>query len=93
MTGFVVEVDTVFYGADTQHGTTPSTLMALGRIRLLHSVRRFTNPTDVLSAVFADTGAGSSPMGIDAPCGCHNPVDGDFAMNAGNTEFLWDFFP
>ena len=94
MTGFVVEVDTVFYGADTP--TPDDTFDPDGTLDGYASFivyAEFTNPTDVLSAVFADTGAGSSPMGIDAPCGCHNPVDGDFAMNATNTEFLWDFFP
>ena len=50
--------------------------MAHWTIRLFIVYAEFTNPTDVLSAVFADTGAGL-PMGIDAPCGCHNPVDGD----------------
>ncbi|MGB1348359.1 MAG: gliding motility-associated C-terminal domain-containing protein [Flavobacteriales bacterium] len=94
MTGFVVEVDTVFYGADTP--TPEDTFDPEGTLDGYASFivyAEFTNPTDVLSAVFADTGAGSSPMGIDAPCGCHNPVDGDFAMNSTNTEFLWDFFP
>ena len=94
MTGFVVEVDTVFYGAGTP--TPDDTFDPEGTLDGYASFivyAQFTNPTDVLSAVFADTGAGSSPMGIDAPCGCHNPVDGDFAMNSTNTEFLWDFFP
>ncbi len=94
MTGFVVEVDTVFYGADTP--TPDDTFDPEGILDGYASFivyAEFTNPTDVLSAVFADTGAGSSPMGIDAPCNCYNPVDADFAMNATNTPFFWDFLP
>ena len=94
MTGFVVEVDTVFYGADTP---TPDDEFDVDGVLDGYAsfivYAEFTNPTDVLSAVFADTGAGSSTMGIDAPCGCHNPVDADFAMNATNTTFFWDFLP
>ena len=62
MTGFVVEVDTVFYGADTP---TPDDMFdpegTLDGYASFIVYAEFTNPTDVLSAVFADVPAGLSP--------------------------------
>ena len=59
MTGFVVEVDTVFYGADTP---TPDDMFdpegTLDGYASFIVYAEFTNPTDVLSAVFADVPAG-----------------------------------
>ena len=95
MTGFVVEVDTVFYGADTP--TPDDTFDPEGILDGYASFivyAEFTNPTDFLSAVYADTtNGGSLPMGIDAPCGCHNPVDVDFVMTSGNQASNWPFLP
>ena len=73
MIGFVVEVDTVFYGADTP--TPDDTFDPEGVLDGYASFivyAEFTNPTDVLSAIFADVPAGVSdlPLQIDAPCGC-----------------------
>ena len=91
MTGFVVEVDTVFYGADTP--TPDDTFDPEGVLDGYASFivyAEFTNPTDVLSAVFADVPAGLSdfPLQIDAPCGCWDPVPGtgtlDQSLNSQN---------
>ena len=70
VTSVTIEVDTVFGG--------PSDIDPEGQLEgftsyLLYA--NFTNPTDVVSAVFADTDVfpGSPSMQVDAPCGCWNP--------------------
>ena len=53
----------------------------------------FTNPTDVLSAVFSDIGVypQGGPMGLNAPCGCWNPVTSSMVMDPTNNSLLWQF--
>ena len=96
MTGFVVEVDTVFYGADTP--TPEDTFDLDGTLDGYASFivyAEFTNTTDVLSALFADTAqaAATSPLLIDAPCGCFNPIASSVVMNSENSTFSWSFLP
>lgn len=98
MTGFVVEVDTVFYGADTP---TPDDEFDVDGVLDGYAsfivYAEFTNPTDVLSAVFADVPAGLSafPLQIDAPCGCWDPVPGTVTLDETlNSQNLIDLlFP
>ena len=73
-TGFSAEMDTVFFGPDTPD---PDDLFdPEGNLEFFgaYSVyANFTNPTDALSALYADVETlGTPPMYIDAPCGCHN---------------------
>ena len=91
MTGVVVEVDTAFYGPNTP---TPDDMFdpagLLDGFVTYKVYAEFANADDVLSAIFADVDAlGTSPMAIDAPCGCHNPVDGSLLMDATNNSLFW----
>jgi len=94
MTGVIVEVDTAFYGPNTP--TPDDTFDPEGLLDgyvsyLVYAT--FTNPTDVLSALYADVASfpGSSTMGINAPCGCWNPVSSSMVMDATNNSILWGF--
>ncbi|MEC7949846.1 MAG: hypothetical protein VX190_00690, partial [Bacteroidota bacterium] len=76
--GVEVVVDTAFYGPNTP---TPEDTFDLegeldGYVSYL-VYAKFTNPTDVLSAVFSDVVGepGSGPLSLNAPCGCWNPVN------------------
>ena len=92
MTGITVEVDTAFYGPDTP--TPDDTFDPLGTLNGFVTYKvyaDFTNPTDVLSAIYSDVASlGTIPMEIDASCGCHNPVDGSAAMDASNSSEFWE---
>ena len=91
MLSVTAEVDTVFGG--------PSDIDPGGQLDGYTSYliyANFTNPTDVLSAIFSDTQYfnENAPMAIDAPCGCWNPDDeqlviGSFVNSVvvGNPEF------
>ena len=92
MVSVTAEVDTVFGG--------PSDIDPTGELEGYTSYliyANFTNPTDVLSAIFTDTGAFGNEeevMAINAPCGCYNPdnsqmVIGPFVSSqlVGNPEF------
>ena len=82
--GYTVELDTMFL----EEG---SDLEFYGAYRVYAN---FTNQNDAISAIWSDVGAeGSPPMYINAPCGCHNPVDGSIAMDATNSSVLWSTFP
>ena len=82
--GYTVELDTMFL----EEG---SDLEFFGAYRVYAN---FTNQNDAISAIWSDVGAeGSPPMYINAPCGCHNPVDGSIAMDATNSSVLWSTFP
>lgn len=91
MVGVTVEVDTAFYGVNTP--TPDDTFDPDGNLDGFVTYRvyaDFTNSDDVLSAIYADVGAlNTSPMFIDAPCGCHNPVDGSMAMDGTNPSGFW----
>ena len=95
VTSVTIEVDTVFGG--------PSDIDPEGQLEgftsyLLYA--NFTNPTDVVSAVFADTDVfpGSPSMQVEAPCGCWNPYSespllpsvGYYALLAEFPEFFPD---
>ena len=83
-TGYTVELDTIFL----EEG---SDLEFFGTYRVYAN---FTNQNDAISALFSDVGAlGTPPMYIDAPCGCHNPVDGSVYMDATNLSSFWSTFP
>jgi len=82
--GITVELDTMFL----EEG---SDLEFYGTYRVYAN---FTNQNDAISAIFSDVGAlDTPPMFIDAPCGCHNPVDGSPGMDDTNSSGSWDIFP
>ena len=91
MLGVTVEVDTAFYGPNTP--TPDDTFDTDGNLNGYVTYRvyaDFTNSDDVLSAIYSDVGAlNTSPIFIDAPCGCHNPVDGSVAMDGANPSGFW----
>ena len=83
-TGYTVELDTMFL----EEG---SDLEFFGTYRVYAN---FTNQNDAISALFSDVGAlDTPPMFIDAPCGCHNPVDGSSVMDATNNSVFWSTVP
>jgi len=90
--GVEVVVDTAFYGPNTP---TPDDLFDVngdldGYVSYLVYVN-FTNPTDVLSAIFSDVAVypQGGAMGLNAPCGCWNPIIGSMVMDATNSSLLW----
>ena len=90
-TGFTAEMDTVFFGPDTPEPDDPfdpeGNLEFFGAYSIYAN---FTNPTDALSALYADVEIlGTPPMYIDAPCGCHNPVTGSYSLDASNPSGIW----
>ena len=89
--GVEVVVDTAFYATDPPSEIDPTGMMDGFVSYLVYA--QFTNPTDVLSAVFTDVAGqpGSGPMFLDAPCGCFNPVITSPAMDATNNSLLWQF--
>ena len=89
-TGYTAELDTVFFGPDTPTPDDP--LDPMGALEFYGTYKiyaNFTNPSDVLSALYSDVAASNLQMFIDAPCGCHNPVMGSNIMDATNTSALW----
>ena len=96
VTGIEVVVDTAFYGANTP--TPEDTFDPEGELDGYVSYLvyvNYTNPTDVLSAIFADTEALSDggAMVIDAECGCFNPITDQMVISASNSSFFWTAFP
>lgn len=92
--GVEVVVDTAFYGPNTptpEDTFDPEGLLD-GYVSYLVYVN-FTNPTDLLSAIFSDTGVypQGGAMGLSAPCGCWNPVTNSMVMDATNNSLLWQF--
>ena len=92
--GVEVVVDTAFYGPNTP---TPDDTFDVdgeleGYVSYLVYVH-FTNPTDVLSAVFSDVAVypDGGTLGLNAPCGCWNPITSSMVMDATNNSLLWDF--
>lgn len=90
-TGYTAELDTVFFGPDTPTPDDPfdptGALEFYGTYKIYAN---FTNSSDVLSALYSDVGALNTPqMFIDAPCGCHNPVNTSNVMPPTNTSALW----
>ena len=92
--GVEVVVDTAFYGPNTP---TPDDMFDVdgeldGYVSYLVYVN-FANPTDVLSAVFSDVNVypQGGVMGLNAPCGCWNPIQSSMVMDATNNSLLWQF--
>ena len=92
--GVEVVVDTAFYGPNTP---TPDDMFDVngdldGYVSYLVYVN-FTNPSDVLSAIFADVAVypQGGAMGLNAPCGCWNPIASSMVMDATNSSLLWQF--
>ena len=90
--GVEVVVDTAFYGANTPtpEDTFDEAGVLDGYVSYLVYVN-FTNPTDVLSAIFSDVAVypDGGTLGLNAPCGCWNPVAGSMVMDATNSSALW----
>ena len=73
LTGYTAELDTMLW--ETEVGDPLEAYAYYGSYSVYAN---FTNASDILSAVFAsnvDTLL-TPPMGIDASCGCLNPVSG-----------------
>ena len=90
MTGYTAELDTMLW--ETEAG---DPLEAYAYYGSYNVYANFTNPTDVLSAVFAsnvDTLL-TPPMGIDASCGCLNPATTSIAVDGSNNPLLFESFP
>ena len=92
--GVEVVVDTAFYGPDTptpEDTFDPEGILE-GYVSYLVYVN-FTNSTDVLSAIFSDVGfyLQGGALGLNAPCGCWNPVTNSLVMDATNNSLLWQF--
>lgn len=80
ITGVFYEVDTAFYAPVA--GSVDSDGALEGHVT--YSIyAQFTNPTDVLGAIFSsNAGVPTEPLYIDVPCGCYNtPVVGDLLGN------------
>ena len=80
ITGIFYEVDTAFYAPLPGSVDTDGSL----ENHVTYSIyAQFTNPTDVLGAIFSsNAGVPTEPMYIDVPCGCYNtPVVGDLLGN------------
>ena len=94
MTGIAIEVDTAFYGVDTP--TPDDTFDVLGELDGYVTYRvyaEFTNTTDVLSAIYSDITQPTSPVEIDAECGCFDPLFATFTMDPSNSSLFWNAFP
>lgn len=93
MLGVTVEVDTVFGGPDNLDAFDPTGELEGYTSYLVYA--NFTNPTDVLSAIYSDVDVypGSPPLAIDAPCGCYNPETSSMTVTNNTTSAFWDFPP
>ena len=90
--GVEVVVDTAFYGPNTptpDDDFDPEGLLDGYVSYLVYA--KFQNPTDVLSAVFADENAllEGGALSLDAPCGCWNPITSSMIMNDDNNSLLF----
>ena len=85
VTGFSFELDTLF-GEMSQSNP----LVGLENHAVYDVYAELTNPSDVLVGLFSDSAAlGTPPMGIDAPCGCWNPVDDSWTLGSENNSIFW----
>jgi len=94
MTGVTIDVDTAFYGVDTP--TAEDTFDVLGELDGYVTYKvyaEFTNPTDVLSAIFSDMNTPTLPLAIQTDLGCFNPINSSFVIDASNSSTWWDLFP
>ena len=89
MTGYTAELDTMFL--EMEDG---NVLAGIEYYGVYDVYANFTNPEDVLGAVYSDVVAlGTPPMGIDAPCGCHNPAATSIVVDASNNPAFFAAFP
>ena len=89
MTHVSYEVDTVF----TQP-TTDLNVDLQGYV-VYDVFAHFTNPSDELSSIFASNAVPifTSPLYVDAPCGCFNPELGDVLLGGEQNPVFLEFFP
>ena len=89
LTGYTAELDTMLW--ETEEGDALADLAYYGVYKVYAN---FTNPEDVLSALYSDVVAlGNPPMGIDAPCGCNNPANTSVTVDGSNNPALFSTFP
>ena len=91
MLGIHYEVDTVFAGPSPDFD--PSGELEGYTSFLVYA--DFTNPTDVLGAIYADVDnfPGSAPLAIDAPCGCWNPDSSSVGIGTTVSSNFLPLFP
>jgi hypothetical protein len=89
-TGLSAELDTMLWATESPDDP----LADLAYYGVYDVYANFTDSSDVLSAVYSDFGAlGTPPMGIDAPCGCHNPAETSITVDASNAPAFYEAFP
>lgn len=89
LTGYTAELDTMFL--EMEDG---NVLAGIEYYGVYDVYANFTNPEDVAGAVYSDVVAlGTPPMGIDAPCGCHNPAATSIVVDASNNPAFFAAFP
>ena len=89
MTHVSYEVDTVFTQPTTEWN------VDLQGYVVYDVFAHFTNPSDELSSIFASNAVPifTSPLYVDAPCGCFNPELGDVLLGGEQNPALIEFFP
>ena len=89
-TGLSAELDTMLWATESPDDP----LADLAYYGVYDVYANFTDSSDVLSAVYSDVGAlGTPPMGIDAPCGCHNPAVTSITVDASNNPVFYEAAP
>ena len=89
LTGYTAELDTMFLEMEDDN-----VLAGIEYYGVYDVYANFTNPEDVAGAVYSDVAAlGTPPMGIDAPCGCHNPAVTSIVVDASNNPAFFAAFP
>ena len=77
LTNIEVVLDTVFYAPTSFNDSGEPLYEGLDGYATFEIFATFTNPTDAISAVYADYTDDHLPMYVNAPCGCFNPTVGD----------------
>ena len=94
MTGVTWEVDTAFFEPTTFDVAGEPLFAELEGYTTYKVFAEFSNPTDELAAIYSDVQVlGTSPLYVDAPCGCFNPELGDVLLGGLQNPALLDFFP
>ena len=89
LTGYTAELDTMFLEMEDDN-----VLAGIEYYGVYDVYANFTHPEDVCGAVYSDVVAlGTPPMGIDAPCGCHNPAATSVVVDASNNPAFFPAFP
>ena len=91
MLGVSFEVDTVFGGPSPDFDPDGE----LEGYTSYLAYANFTNPTDVLGSIYADTAVftDAAPLQINAPCGCWNPDEVSMVIGPSINPALDPFFP